>query len=224
MDAAGPTLVLFQDLLDASLPTLREAPGRVLTAPLDIAAGAGAVLDALIGERELQKALFSADGYGEGEKAEDDVGLGAVGVEEGGRRATRDRIPTAASCAPRPCSAASRLGLKIAPGCLDAFLAADEPTDAGRGGGDEAARAATSRRRRRRRGDAPAQPRSDRARVRSDDPPGDPPGGLDDALEDALDQVGGALGADRRWRRIGGAGAAATRATTSRPARTSSTS
>ncbi len=83
MDAVGPTLALVDNLLTASLPTLREAPARVLTAPLDIAAAAGAVLDALLGERELQEALFSADGYGHGPKAEDDVGLGAIGVEQG---------------------------------------------------------------------------------------------------------------------------------------------
>ena len=43
----------------------RGARSRVLTAPLDIAAAAGAVLDTLLGERELQRALFSADGYGQ---------------------------------------------------------------------------------------------------------------------------------------------------------------
>ena len=193
MDAAGPTLVLFQDLLDASLPTLREAPSRVLTAPLDIAAGAGAVLDALIGERELQKALFSADGYGEGEKAADDVGLGAVGVEHGGLSGYEGQDPDRRFLRAETVLSCESLGFKIAPGCLDAFLARTSPERTG-AGAERAARAATKRRAvATTTSPAPAQPPA------ADDSendllPGDLPGGLDDALEDALDQVGGALG------------------------------
>ena len=200
MEAAGPTLTLFQELLDASLPTLREAPSRVLTAPLDIAAGAGAVLDALIGERDLQKALFSADGYGEGEKAADDVGLGAVGVERGGLSGYEGQDPDRRFLRAETVLSCESLGLKIAPGCLDAFLARTSPQQGGGGGSGDGNDVASGGGE----GDAspaPAQPPA--AGVPENDLlPGDLPGGLDDALEDALDQVGGALGSNG----IGGIG------------------
>ena len=144
VDAVGPTLTLVDNLLVAGLPTLREAPSRVLTAPLDIAAAAGAVLDALLGERELQKALFSADGYGHGPKAADDVGLGAVGVEEGTQAGYEGNDPDRRFLRAETVLSCESFGLEIGPGCLNRVLAraqhpsASGQTGAGRGsaGGD----------------------------------------------------------------------------------------
>ncbi len=132
MDTVGPTLHLVDRLLTASLPTLREAPSRVLTAPLDIAAAAGAVLNALLGERQLQRALFSADGYGHGPKAEDDVGLGAVGVETGNQAGyPEDYDPDRRFLRAETVLTCESFGLPIEPGCLnDAIVGA-------RGGGDD---------------------------------------------------------------------------------------
>jgi virulence factor Mce-like protein len=120
----GPSLDLIQHLFVASLPTLRAAPSRVLTAPLDIASASGALLNALLGEKQLQRALFSADGYGHGEKAADDVGLGALGVERGdlagydGNDPYRDflRADTVLTC--------ESFGVPIRPGCLASVLRA----------------------------------------------------------------------------------------------------
>jgi virulence factor Mce-like protein len=123
IDAVDPTLSLLERLLAASLPTLREAPRRVLTAPLDIAAAAGAVLDSIIGDRQLQRALFSADGYGEGEKAADDVGLGAIGVEEGDQAGYSGNDPERRFLRAEAVLTCETFGLRISPGCLADALA-----------------------------------------------------------------------------------------------------
>jgi virulence factor Mce-like protein len=123
MKAAAPTLGLTEDLLTASLPTLREAPSKVLTAPLDIAAAAGAVLDTLMGEPKLQKALFSADGYGHGKKSEDDVGLGAIGVERGDQIGYEGNDPERRFVRSETVITCETFGLPIAPGCLGEALA-----------------------------------------------------------------------------------------------------
>jgi virulence factor Mce-like protein len=124
MDAVGPTLNLVENLLVKSLPTLRAAPDRVLTAPLDIAAAAGAVLDTLIGEPDLQKALFSADGYGSGPKAKDDVGLGAVAVEHGDQQGYEGNDPQRNFLRAETVLTCETFGQPIRPGCLDDAIAA----------------------------------------------------------------------------------------------------
>jgi virulence factor Mce-like protein len=124
MDAVGPTLNLIDNLFVKSLPTLRAAPDRVLTAPLDIAAAAGAVLDTLIGEPDLQKALFSADGYGQGPKAKDDVGLGAVGVERGDQQGYEGADPERRFLRAETIMSCETFGQPIRPGCLDDAIAA----------------------------------------------------------------------------------------------------
>jgi phospholipid/cholesterol/gamma-HCH transport system substrate-binding protein len=138
MDAVAPTLALVENLLVKSLPTLREAPSRVLTAPLDIAAAAGAVLDALLGEEELQKALFSADGYGHGPRSEDDVGLGAIGVEEGDQANYGDWDPLRYFLRAETVITCETFGLVISPGCLLEAAGARSQGDGGGGteGGD----------------------------------------------------------------------------------------
>jgi virulence factor Mce-like protein len=124
MDAVGPTLKLVENLLVKSLPTLRAAPDRVLTAPLDIAAAAGAVLDTLIGEPDLQKALFSADGYGSGPKSKDDVGLGAVAVEHGDQQGYEGNDPQRTFLRAETVLTCETFGQPIRPGCLDDAIAA----------------------------------------------------------------------------------------------------
>jgi phospholipid/cholesterol/gamma-HCH transport system substrate-binding protein len=135
MDSVGPTLSLVDYLLTASLPTLRAAPARVLTAPLDIAAAAGAVLDALLGERDLQRALFSADGYGHGPKAEDDVGLGAVGVEEGTQVGYEGFDPARRFLRAETVLTCETFGLPIRPGCLNDAINATRAGGGGPSGG-----------------------------------------------------------------------------------------
>ncbi len=139
MDVVAPTLSLVENLLTKSLPTLREAPSRVLTAPLDIAAAAGAVLDALLGERELQRSLFSADGYGHGKKAEDDVGLGAIGVEQGTQAGYAGHDPLRFFLRAETVLTCESFGLPIAPGCLLEAASARAPGrgDEDRGGGGD---------------------------------------------------------------------------------------
>ncbi len=201
MDAVAPTLALVENLLTKSLPTLREAPSRVLTAPLDIAAAAGAVLDALLGEEELQKALFSADGYGHGPKAKDDVGLGAVGVENGNQANYEDWDPLRYFLRAETVVTCETFGLEISPGCLlEAAALRSRDGRGGRGGGGEGG------------GDAGADESAEQATddgttpdQGTDAPAGDGGGQLGDSLgpvgdevdeildgaEDVLDQVGG---------------------------------
>jgi virulence factor Mce-like protein len=135
MDTVAPTLHLVERLLAASLPTLREAPSRVLTAPLDIAGASGAVLNALLGSRQLQKSLFSADGYGHGPKSEDDLGLGAVGVEKGTQAGYGDYDPDRRFLRAETVLTCESFGLPIRPGCLnDAIAAARHPGEQHPGG------------------------------------------------------------------------------------------
>ena len=195
MRAAAPTLELTERLLTASLPTLREAPSKVLTAPLDIAAAAGAVLDTLMGEPKLQKALFSADGYGHGPKAEDDVGLGAIGVERGDLSGYEGNDPERRFVRSETVLTCETFGLPIAPGCLGEALAgmrAPVRADGGEtrsSGGDG--------------GQAGGGGQADSGGGEAELPPA-----LEDQLDQTLDQVlgdvdellegvGGALGGDR---------------------------
>lgn len=138
MDAVGPTLSLVDNLLRSSLATLREAPSRVLTAPLDIASAAGAVLNALLGERKLQEALFSADGYGHGPKAADDRGLGAVGVEEGTQAGYPGNDPDRRFLRAETVISCEVFGLRVAPGCLDRAIAGARSSGTGTGGSGNA--------------------------------------------------------------------------------------
>jgi virulence factor Mce-like protein len=180
MDTVAPTLYLVDNLLTASLPTLREAPSRVLTAPLDIASAAGAVLDALLGERELQRALFSADGYGHGPKAEDDVGLGAIGVEKGTQAGYGDYDPDRRFLRAETVLTCETFGFEIAPGCLEAAIASsrhpDQTDGAGGGAGGENA------------GDAGGGAPSPGG---GDDAGGGPLGPVTDDVGDVLDQIDG---------------------------------
>jgi ABC-type transporter Mla subunit MlaD len=204
MRAAAPTLELTERLLTASLPTLREAPSKVLTAPLDIAAAAGAVLDTLMGEPKLQKALFSADGYGHGPKSQDDVGLGAIGVERGDQSGYEGNDPERRFVRSETVITCETFGLPIAPGCLGQALARlrglGEGREAGSGGGDDGRASA---------GGADEGTGSDTA-------PADLPPALQDQLDatvdqvlgnvnNLLDQVGGALGGNRAGDDAGGA-------------------
>lgn len=192
MDAVGPTLSLVSNLFVKSLPTLRAAPDRVLTAPLDIAAAAGAVLDTLIGERPLQRALFSADGYGSGPNASDDVGLGAVGVERGNQIGYEDSDPDRRFLRAQTVLTCESFGFKIEPGCLDAAIAAaghhggghTGDGDASQGGGSGGSAGG---------GDAPAGG-SDPGHGPLGDPLGDTLDDVGGEVGDLLDQVGGAIG------------------------------
>ena len=118
----APTLVLTRKLFVASKPTLRAAPKRVFTAPFDVAGGTGKLLSTLLGQKDIVKSLFGADGYGRSPQNKHDVGLGAVGVERGNQQgypANYDRkrffLRAAAvlSC--------ETFGLRIQPGSLRRF-------------------------------------------------------------------------------------------------------
>jgi phospholipid/cholesterol/gamma-HCH transport system substrate-binding protein len=123
--SARPTLGLVERLMRAAEPTLEAAPKRVLTAPLDLAAGIGGLLDTLMGDPTLIKALFGADGYGVGPSRLDDVGLGAVGVELGTQPFYGDYDPERRFLRAKPVLNCEVFGLEISPGCLQEFLAGD---------------------------------------------------------------------------------------------------
>jgi virulence factor Mce-like protein len=122
MQQVEPTLGLVEHLFTASLPTLRAAPSRVLTAPLDIASATGALLNALLGQKQLQKSLFSADGYGRGKKAQDDVGLGALGVESGQQAGYDNNDPYRDFIRADTVITCETFGVPIRPGCLASVL------------------------------------------------------------------------------------------------------
>ena len=171
----------------------------MLTAPLDIAAAAGAVLDALLGERELQKALFSADGYGHGPKAADDVGLGAVGVEEGTQAGYEGNDPDRRFLRAETVLTCESFGLPIAPGCLDRVLAGRAPSARGRAAGGEARPAATGAPAAARAGSRSRRRRARRSRRRGGaggdrGPLGEALDQTRDNVDEVLDQVGGIVG------------------------------
>ena len=130
----APTLALTRKLFVASEPTLKAGPHRVFTAPFDIAAGTGKLLTSLVGQRDIVRSLFGADGYGRGHASHNDVGLAATAVERGdqqGYPANYDpqrfflRASTVLSC--------ESFGVPIAPGCLSSLMAksASQPDAAG---------------------------------------------------------------------------------------------
>jgi ABC-type transporter Mla subunit MlaD len=116
-----PTLDLMTELLRASLPTLETSPKRVFTAPFDLTAGFGAVLDTLIGDPALVESLFSADCYGgrvPGCDLSDDAGLGAVAVEGGNLPGYPANDPERFFVRSAAVPSCENFGVPIAPNCL----------------------------------------------------------------------------------------------------------
>lgn len=125
IDDVEPTLDLVRKLLVASLPTLKASPKRVFTAPFDLTAALGALLNTLVGDPTLIDSLFSADCYGgrvAGCDSSDDFGLGAVAVQGGNAAGfpTNDpeRFFVRASAVP----SCETFGVPIGPGCLEDVL------------------------------------------------------------------------------------------------------
>ena len=179
-----PTLGLITRSFTASLPALEANPKRVLTAPFDLAAGIGGLLDSLIGDPTLIKSLFSADTYGGTEPGDnsDDVGLGSVAVETGDQLGFPDSYDqerhVIRSVAIPSCEA---FGVPIRPGCLATVLEAlREPAGAAGGGGSGGGGG----------GDGPSDDSV------SPPGPGDGPGGSGggNALDDLEDELGIDLG------------------------------
>jgi hypothetical protein len=98
------------------------------------------VLKSLLGERDLQRALFSADGYGQGPKAQDDVGLGAIGVEQGTQAGYEGNDPDRHFIRAETVLTCETFGRPIRPGCLnDAINATRAGAGERSGGGDNSA-------------------------------------------------------------------------------------
>ena len=128
----APALRATQKLFVASEPTLKAGPHRVFTAPFDIASGTGKLLTSLVGQKDVVRSLFGADGYGKGPASRNDVGLAATAVERGNQQgypANYDkkrfflRASTVLSC--------ESFGVPISPGCLTAALAKSAPQSTG---------------------------------------------------------------------------------------------
>jgi virulence factor Mce-like protein len=121
LDDVEPTLGLTTELLRASVPTLEANPKRVFTAPFDLTAGLGAVLDTLIGDPTLVESLFSADCYGgrvPGCDVSDDFGLGSIAVEGGNLPGYPDNDPERYFVRAAAVPSCENFGVPIAPGCL----------------------------------------------------------------------------------------------------------
>jgi phospholipid/cholesterol/gamma-HCH transport system substrate-binding protein len=125
----SPTLALTRKLFVASEPTLQAAPKRVFTAPFDVASGTGKLLSTLLGQKDIIRSLFGAEGYGRAPKNDGAVGLGAVAVERGNqsdypagydRKRFFLRASTVLSC--------ESFGLRIEPGCLTTLLGGGVPS------------------------------------------------------------------------------------------------
>jgi virulence factor Mce-like protein len=122
LSAAEPSLRLVEELLRASEPTLEADPKHALTAPFDLAAGAGGLLDTLLGDPALMRALFGADAYGQGPSKADDVGLGSLAVELGTQDGYEGNDPARRFLRAKPILNCEVFGLPIEPGCLGDFL------------------------------------------------------------------------------------------------------
>jgi virulence factor Mce-like protein len=121
LDDVEPTLELVTKLLRASVPTLEANPKRVFTAPFDLTAGFGAVLDTLIGDPTLVESLFSADCYGgrvPNCDLSDDLGLGAIAVEGGNLPGYPANDPERFFVRSAAVPSCETFGVPIAPGCL----------------------------------------------------------------------------------------------------------
>jgi virulence factor Mce-like protein len=194
LDDVEPTLDLTVRLLRASLPTVEANPKRIFTAPFDLSAGIGGLLDALIGDEHLLKALFGADTYGGMEPGDfsDDVGLGSVGVELGTQQGyPADYDPQRRFLRAVAVPSCEMFGLPIQPNCLLDFLASLSTRERNHGGPD--GRRARARR-------AQPVPGPPRPELRL---PVDPRGSVDGlrrGLDRALGEIGGRLNLPRRDR------------------------
>jgi phospholipid/cholesterol/gamma-HCH transport system substrate-binding protein len=145
LEAAEPTLRLVERLLRASEPTLATDPEHALTAPFDLAAASGGLLDTLLGDPALMRSLFGADAYGQGPSKDDDVGLGSLAVELGTQDGYPGNDPERRFLRAKPILNCEVFGLPIEPGCLLDFLSnlsasrtpgpRSEPGQPGAGGG-----------------------------------------------------------------------------------------
>ncbi|MGI9020848.1 MAG: MlaD family protein [Solirubrobacterales bacterium] len=192
LDDIGPTLELTRRLMRMAEPTLEAAPTRVLTAPFDLAAGVGTLLETLLGEPKLMKALFGADAYGEGPSRLDDVGLGAVAVDPGTVQGYGANDPERRFLRAALVLSCESFGVPIEPGCLADTLG---PRRVAAGSGTAANARGTAGT------DGGAEPDPDAPLV----PPGTPslPRRPLETLRDLLDRAGGGLGGLLGQRRDG---------------------
>jgi len=118
-DDVGPTLDLVTKLLRVSEPTLEADPKRVFTAPFDLTAGIGAVLDTLIGDPALVESLFGGECYGGRVcDASDDEGLGSIAVEGGNLLGYPTNNPDRWFIRAAAVGSCETFGVPIAPGCF----------------------------------------------------------------------------------------------------------
>jgi virulence factor Mce-like protein len=176
----SPTLALTRKLFVASKPTLEAAPKRVFTAPFDVAGGTGKLLSTLLGNKDIIKSLFGADGYGKPPANKNDVGLGATAVEHGnqaGYPANYDprrnflRASTVLTC--------ESFGLKINNACLGSLLGGAVPKEPSPPANPSAASRSSSHR-------APRQPHELQSQATSNQ---NPLRGLGDSVQHGLDRV-----------------------------------
>ena len=118
-DDVAPTLDLVTKLLRASEPTLKTDPKRVFTAPFDLTAGIGAVLNTLIGDPALVESLFGAGCYG-GRicDSSQDKGLGAIAVEDGDLIGYPTNDPDRWFIRAAAVGSCETFGVPIEPGCF----------------------------------------------------------------------------------------------------------
>jgi virulence factor Mce-like protein len=220
LDDVEPTLELVTELLRASVPTLETNPKRVFTAPFDLTAGFGAVLDTLIGDPTLVESLFSADCYGgrvPNCDLSDDFGLGAIAVEGGNLPGYPANDPERFFVRSAAVPSCETFGVPIAPGCLAEVMSnpgnvagilpgllpasarttdrssAEAPDSTGDGGGGDGGPAGDE--------GVPALPQGP-----LDPGGGGRPGGLNDTLSDAINGLGGPLGGGKGGKDQGGGG------------------
>jgi len=118
-DDVAPTLDLVTKLLAASQPTLEADPKRVFTAPFDLTAGVGAVLNTLIGDPAVVESLFGGECYG-GRLCDssNDQGLGSVPVEGGNLAGYPTNDPDRWFIRAAAVGSCETFGVPIAPNCF----------------------------------------------------------------------------------------------------------
>lgn len=148
LNKGKPTLQLTARLLRASLPTLAASPKRVFTAPFDLTAAVGGLLNSLIGQPKLIPALFGADADGDTSSSlfGNDVGLGSLAVERGNQSGYPNNDPERRFLRAVAVPTCETFGVPIAPGCLLDVIANNmkAPARGARRGRSESGRGAGS--------------------------------------------------------------------------------
>ncbi|MDX6616009.1 MAG: phospholipid/cholesterol/gamma-HCH transport system substrate-binding protein [Solirubrobacterales bacterium] len=139
VDRLVPTLGLTTHLLREARPALQASPRHVITAPFELTGSIDDLLRTLLGNEDVLRTLFGADGYGAAPANANDVGFAATAVETGAQSGYEQTDPSRGFLRTTIIPSCQMFGLPVAPGCLtDAIAQMSKQQKRDRRGGNQA--------------------------------------------------------------------------------------